>query len=237
MAAHFKGLGYMEQYEYARGRRAFREVHRRAPGWIPGAINLAIALLNDSGVKPNRPRKRGRKLPRATSTRPSICWPASWNEIRQPARSFLPGHHPRAARASRRRSSPFQAGDRDRPQRRGRLVLDGKHLARPERSHSARRSRAGQRADRTVCESPRAQSLPDPRDIQDGVGLCLRRPASKTEGVACPLDQDESRSPGPTPGPGDAAEKKYGEMGKYATVVNPFPLAQSGTEQGNPAAI
>ena len=35
MAAHFKGLGYMEQYEYREAVEAFREVHRRAPGWIP----------------------------------------------------------------------------------------------------------------------------------------------------------------------------------------------------------
>ena len=51
MAAHFRGLGYMEQYEYAKAVESFREVHRRAPGWIPGAINLAIALLNDTGTK------------------------------------------------------------------------------------------------------------------------------------------------------------------------------------------
>ncbi len=33
--------------------------------------------------------------------------------------------------------------------------------------------------------------------------------------------------PGPTPGPGDVLEKNYGYMGKYALVVNPFPLPQS----------
>ena len=47
MAAHFKGLGHMERYEYRDAAEAFSEVRRRAPGWIPGAINLAIALLND----------------------------------------------------------------------------------------------------------------------------------------------------------------------------------------------
>ena len=38
-----RGSGYMEQYEYGKAAKAFREVRRRAPGWIPGAINLAIA--------------------------------------------------------------------------------------------------------------------------------------------------------------------------------------------------
>ena len=49
MTAHFKGLGYMEQYKYAEAADCFREVRRLAPGWIPGSINLAIALLNPDG--------------------------------------------------------------------------------------------------------------------------------------------------------------------------------------------
>jgi tetratricopeptide (TPR) repeat protein len=49
MEAHFQGLGYMEQYEYARAIESLRTVHELAPGWIPGSINLAIALLNKSG--------------------------------------------------------------------------------------------------------------------------------------------------------------------------------------------
>ena len=59
MAAHFEGLGFMEQYEYRKAVEAFREVHELAPGWIPGSINLAIALLNDSGVKAEEAKKAG----------------------------------------------------------------------------------------------------------------------------------------------------------------------------------
>ncbi len=51
LRAHFQGLGFMERYEYPKAITAFREVHERAPGWIPGSINLAIALLNDSGTR------------------------------------------------------------------------------------------------------------------------------------------------------------------------------------------
>ena len=47
MTAHLRGLGLMERYEYPEAVDAFREVRRLAPGWTPGAINLAIALLND----------------------------------------------------------------------------------------------------------------------------------------------------------------------------------------------
>ncbi len=59
MAAHYAGLGHMERYEYREAVEAFRTVQKRAPGWIPGAINLAIALLNDSGVKAEEAKKAG----------------------------------------------------------------------------------------------------------------------------------------------------------------------------------
>ncbi|MFI5455457.1 MAG: tetratricopeptide repeat protein [Isosphaerales bacterium] len=47
MEAHYRGLGFMEQYRYKEAVDAFREVHDLAPMWIPGSINLAIALMND----------------------------------------------------------------------------------------------------------------------------------------------------------------------------------------------
>src|SRR5262249_42477157 len=59
MARHFQGLGHMEQYDYAKATEAFRDIHARAPGWIPGSINLAIALLNDTGVKAEAAKKSG----------------------------------------------------------------------------------------------------------------------------------------------------------------------------------
>ncbi len=45
MVKHFKGLGCMEQYKYSDAIQAFRDVHTRAPGWIPGAINLAVRAV------------------------------------------------------------------------------------------------------------------------------------------------------------------------------------------------
>jgi tetratricopeptide (TPR) repeat protein len=57
--AHLLGLGAMEQYEYGTAVEAFRQAHQRAPGWIPGSINLAIALLNDSGTKAENAKKSG----------------------------------------------------------------------------------------------------------------------------------------------------------------------------------
>ena len=59
IAAHFKGAGLMEQYEYGKAAEAFREVSKRAPGWIPGSINLSIALLNMTGEQVESSKKSG----------------------------------------------------------------------------------------------------------------------------------------------------------------------------------
>jgi tetratricopeptide (TPR) repeat protein len=57
--AHLEGLGHMERFEYADATEALRKVHELAPDWIPGAINLAIALLNDTGLKEEEKKKLG----------------------------------------------------------------------------------------------------------------------------------------------------------------------------------
>lgn len=59
ISAHLEGLGHMERYEYRLAVEAFRQAHERAPGWIAGSINLAIALLNDTGTKAEEAKKKG----------------------------------------------------------------------------------------------------------------------------------------------------------------------------------
>ena len=51
IAANDRGLGLMEQYEYSDAVAAFRKVRELAPGWNPGSINLAIAILNFRGAQ------------------------------------------------------------------------------------------------------------------------------------------------------------------------------------------
>lgn len=41
-----RGVGHMEQYEYEKAEALFRQVTQMAPNWMPGYINLGIALLN-----------------------------------------------------------------------------------------------------------------------------------------------------------------------------------------------
>jgi tetratricopeptide (TPR) repeat protein len=43
------GVGYMEMFDYKRAVPAFEKVIEMAPDWIPGQINLGIALLNRGG--------------------------------------------------------------------------------------------------------------------------------------------------------------------------------------------
>ncbi|VTS01691.1 FG-GAP-like repeat-containing protein [Tuwongella immobilis] len=43
-----RGIGLMEQFEYAAAAKAFRDVVARDPNWLPGRINLGIALLNQA---------------------------------------------------------------------------------------------------------------------------------------------------------------------------------------------
>jgi tetratricopeptide (TPR) repeat protein len=49
LTAHQQGLGHMERYEYGQAVKAFRKTVELDPSSTPANINLAIALLNDSG--------------------------------------------------------------------------------------------------------------------------------------------------------------------------------------------
>jgi tetratricopeptide (TPR) repeat protein len=59
MEAEMRGLGYMERYEYDQAISQFRKAHDLAPGWVPGSINLAIAILNQGGATKEEEKKKG----------------------------------------------------------------------------------------------------------------------------------------------------------------------------------
>ncbi len=46
MHANNRGVGLMEQFQYGKAATAFEEVVTMAPDWLPGRVNLGIALLN-----------------------------------------------------------------------------------------------------------------------------------------------------------------------------------------------
>src|SRR5262249_19616890 len=41
-----RGVGYMERFNYAKALESFERVNQMDPDWLPGKINLGIALLN-----------------------------------------------------------------------------------------------------------------------------------------------------------------------------------------------
>ena len=41
-----RGIGYMERFNYAKALETFEHVNQMDPDWLPGKINLGIALLN-----------------------------------------------------------------------------------------------------------------------------------------------------------------------------------------------
>ena len=59
MEAHFQGTGFMEQYEYGKAAKAFREVHKRAPGWVPGVDQPVHRTAQLTGEEVEASKKGG----------------------------------------------------------------------------------------------------------------------------------------------------------------------------------
>src|SRR5262245_34228869 len=51
LSHHNRGVSLMERFDPARAVEEFRQVVQLLPQWIPGRINLAIALLNSPNEK------------------------------------------------------------------------------------------------------------------------------------------------------------------------------------------
>ncbi|HZW34645.1 MAG TPA: FG-GAP-like repeat-containing protein, partial [Isosphaeraceae bacterium] len=225
LAAHFQGLGCMEQYQYSQAVDAFRKVHTLAPGWIPGAINLAIALLNDTGVKVEAAKKQG-----------GTAAPANFDEALDLLADVL-SRDPNNAHAHFCRGIILeQQGRLDEAHGHFRHVTEidpndaaawywlGSTVGEPaglDQLREAARTKIGYFAkalERDPYLTPAIYKMAmesrfvDPQKTKDLLARWKK------------IDPDRLE---PTPGPGTLAGKVYGEMGKYATVVNPFPQPES----------
>jgi tetratricopeptide (TPR) repeat protein len=67
LAAHFKGLGHMERYEYPQAAAAFREALKLRPDLNATKVNLALALLNHSGEETEEAKKKPGAAPTAAN--------------------------------------------------------------------------------------------------------------------------------------------------------------------------
>ena len=222
MAAHFKGLGFMEQYDYGKAVEAFREVHRRAPGWIPGTINLAIALLNDTGVKVEQAKKTGGEIA---------------GDNFDEALDLLAGvleRDPESPHAHFCRGLILE--------QRGKFPEAHQHFKRVSEI-DPKDAAAWYRRATTLTDPEEPTRQAGPKQAKEQVALFAKAlelnpfmmPAIYGMAMASRFtDQQKSKAmfsqfnamnpdrPAASPGPGESV-KAYGEMGRYASVIDPFP--------------
>jgi tetratricopeptide (TPR) repeat protein len=224
LAAHFQGAGYMEQYEYAKAARAFREVRRGAPGWIAGSINLAIALLNMTGeeVEKSKNAGGGQGL-------------GNFDEAMLLLSQVL-------ERDPQNRHAHFcqgiileQQGDLPRAHEHFRRVTELDPLDAISWYWAA--STLTDPSNPLISTSPKlatqqAVLYEKALALDPYLTQAIYRLATASRLSGRPDKQKELLDrwgkinpdrPQPVPGPGNSASKVYGEMGKYATVITPFP--------------
>jgi tetratricopeptide (TPR) repeat protein len=224
--AHFKGLGYMEQYKYPEAADCFREVHRLAPGWIPGSINLAIALLNQTGVSDEQTKNS-----RTETANSTIDFSEALALLAGVIDRFPDDPHAHYCRGIIL-------------EQQGRLPEAHHHFQRvveidPNDATSwywlAATVNDPERPDSPDLRKLARQQIPllqkaldcDPYltpaiyKLQQAFRLTAE-PKKAAELLAKWQELNQDR-PKPSPGPGNMVEKNYGNMGRYANVVDPFP--------------
>jgi tetratricopeptide (TPR) repeat protein len=224
MAAHFKGLGHMERYEYRDAAAAFRDIRRRAPGWIPGAINLAIALLNDSGVKADQAKKAGAdpassNFDEALGLLAGVLDRDPENPYAHFCRGIILEQQGRLADANYhfKRVTEIDPMDAVAWYWLGATVPEADNPAQPA---------GAERAKEQVALYAKALNLDPyltPAIYRMALASRFTGEPKKTKELFDrwkKIDPDRSE---PSPGPGNLAGKVYGEMGRYATAVDPFP--------------
>jgi tetratricopeptide (TPR) repeat protein len=224
LTAHFKGAGLMEQYQYSKAAEAFREVRERAPGWTAGSINLAIALLNITGEQIEASKSAG-----------GGAAVGNFDEALQLLADVL-------KRDPDNRHAHYCIGIILEQQ--GSLVEAHKHFRRVTQldPHDAT-SWYWAASTLTDPQNPLLSTSPalakeqaalyaraldiDPYLVQALYRLAfVSRLAGEPAKQKTFLDRWNKLNPDrpqPVPGPGNSVAKSYGEQGKYATVINPFP--------------
>ncbi len=223
MKENYRGLGSMERYEYAAAVEAFRDVHRRAPGWIPGSINLAIALLNDSGVKAEQAKKAGGETApdnfnEALDLLAQVLERDPNNPYAHYSRGIILEQQGRLAEAHRHfeRVTEIDPSDASAWYWSGSTLPDTENPSRPAGPKLAQEQIA------LFAKALERNPYLTPAIYKMAMTARFTEMARYKELIARwkEINPDRLES---SPGPGDSAEKSYGEMGKYASVINPFP--------------
>jgi tetratricopeptide (TPR) repeat protein len=231
--AHLQGLGFMERYEYRKAVNAFHEVHERAPGWLPGSINLAIALLNDTGTTAEEQKKKGggsgqANFDEALALLSDVLTRDPGNLHAHYCRGLILEYLGKIADAHR----DFQVvADKDPDDahvwlRVGSTLTSADNPAMPAGLKDAPKlielySKALEKNPYLVTayfKLQQAYSFAGQRKKQEELLRTWKR-----------LNPRDNPA-----GPGDTAEAFYGESGKYAWIINPFRPSQGPTEVSPP---
>ncbi len=239
MAAHFKGLGLMEQYEYRKAAEAFREVHTRAPGWIPGSINLAIALLNDSGVQAEAAKKAGggaalSNFDEALQLLAEVLERDPDNRHAHFCRGIILEQQGDLAEAHKHFKRVTELDPNDAAS----WYWSGEHPDRPGRPQSARRTSQAKEQVALYSKALACDPYLTPAIYKLSFAYRLAGQPDKQKELLERWSEINPDRQKPVPGPGDSAEKVYGEMGKYATAIDPFRHSHTGPRIGrDPAQV
>jgi tetratricopeptide (TPR) repeat protein len=235
VAAHFQGLGHMERYEYADAIEAFRDVRRRAPGWIPGAINLAIALLNYTGEKVEAAKKSGGSAPtgnfdEALQLLGSVLERAPDNPYAHFCRGVILEQKGELAEANRdfQRVTAIDPSDAAAWCRRASSLNDPDNPGLPDMRKLSKKQVP------LLEEALARDPYLTPALYRLMGAYRLANEPKKADAVMARWKELNQERAKPSPGPGNMLENNYGYMGKYATVVNPFKVSEPPAE---PAAV
>ncbi len=241
LAAHYKGLGHMERYEYPEAVAAFRDVRKRAPGWIPGSINLAIALLNDSGVKAEAAKKAGIEAPPDNFAEAlAVLADVLDREPGSPYAHFCRGVILEQQGNLAEAHSHFKRVTEIDPSDAASWYWMGRTIPEPANPPDDRLAAMKEKSKQEIEFFAKALEL-NPYLTQAVYGFAMAARFVKSEKERNEWfdrfkrinpDQDASM---PAPGPGDSLTKTYGEMGRYGTLENPFPQLAAAETLAAPA--
>ncbi|WP_165248643.1 FG-GAP-like repeat-containing protein [Paludisphaera soli] len=226
LAARLRGLGLMEQYEYRKAAEAFREVRKLAPGWSDGAIDLAIALLNDSGEQAEEAKKAGGEKP-----------PSNYDEALALLDEVLE-RKPKDPRALFCKGLiAADQGDAAGAHKLFRKVAEVDPLDAASWLWAAKTVTNAQDPNRppAPAEAPlRIELLNKALAIDPYLSSALYPlafayrdigRADKQREILKRWQQLDRNRSGPVPGPGNVVETTYGEMGRYGMIAPPGPVA------------
>jgi tetratricopeptide (TPR) repeat protein len=252
--AHLKGLGYMEQYEYRKAAKEFREVRALAPGWIPGSINLAIALLNDVGQAQEDAKKKGQSDTGADYSEPLVLLDeVLTRDPQNPHAYYCRGlilevnGQTAEANASFKKVTELDPKDGHAWYKLGATLMSTTEPTRPAGIEDADRlleifSTALERSPYLLPAMYRLQLTLSMRRIQLATEFEKRQKAGEVSSekaaeyakAQAELTRKQSEllarlrrlNPKETPtGTGDSGESSYGESGKYSLIIDPFRTA------------